>query len=292
MRAREPQPVIGVCTATIICDGPIEEAMSPATKKMLAEKGIKPPKDGQIIKGNLVVNTGREVLAKLLGNLSESFINRLILGQGQKSGNLPHLGDVSLVQELTQLDSTLNGQIVLNPMTDIFVPAKVGRFPTSPSLDWGSSSGSISIDGNGDTILEDLVEANFFDLAVQNTDQVTVNTGPNPIVLSVKRVIDAEHLELHNPNGYESPIAEVVQYRIDTPGTQLLISKLVEGNDYDVATWGAATIVHEAGLLFNTGELYNRVVFAPTSDDVGLILQPDGVGGSEMSVRFEFVITF
>lgn len=302
MRFSDRLKVHGVCTATHICKDKNGNEV-PISDAVAVKSGNEVPR---IVKSNLVVNTGRQILAQLLGGLWQSdgqvgpYIDRITLGDGQKANNLPNLTDTGLVNEIQKLDGTVSGTFLLNDPNDVapdvVFPARSGRFPTSDT-GWGSANGTVTIDGNGDTILEDN-SVNFTSLfgggeSVQLTDQVTLNTSSsNPLVLGVKEVVSATQLKLHNPNGYETPVATNIQYRIDVPGTQMLVSKLVNGNSFVKADWGTAVLIKEAGLLFNNGVLFNRVVFAPQSEDVGVLLQSDETNGVEISVRFEWLVTF
>lgn len=240
---------------------------------------------------NLVVNDGRSKIAHLLGGNEDTFINRIILGDGPKTGNLPTLQQSGLINEIEDVDGNKKGKYLIDSNTEVFYPARTGRFPTDPSVDWGSADGSVSIDSDDHSYLED-TSVNFFDLGVQTQDQITLDTDPdNPLILQIRQVIDKNTIEVYNPNNYETPSSETIQYRIDTSGTQLLISKLMRGNNFPESDFGVATIIHEAGLLFADGTLFNRVVFAAFDENAGLILQPDTSAHDELSIRFEILIT-
>jgi hypothetical protein len=214
-------------------------------------------------------------------------VNRIVLGNGPKIA--PHLGDTWMAQELSNLSGLINGTFAIDE-NEKFYPERIGRLPQGQNANWGSASGSIFVE-NEMTILEDVAN-NFYNIGVQSTDQVTINSLFGPLIFSVRQVLSRNRLELTNPHGYQSPTGEVIQYRIDTSGTQFMVSKLFRGNDFPTTTWGAAVLITEAGLLLSNGLLFNRVVFAPHLENAGLILQPATQAGSELSVRFEAVITF
>lgn len=250
-----------------------------------------------IKKKNLVVNLGRKEIAWSLGgfyqtqNMVAPYINSLILGNGNKSGNLPNLSDTGLVQEIRTLAGTPAGALLLNdassPMPEISFPTVVWRGGGSATT-WLSVADTVSINGDNETILTDS-SANFNTLAVQLTDQVTLDDSTtNPSVLGVREVRSATELVLNNPYGVTD---SAVRYRIGTPGTQMLVTKVVEGNDFPQATWGPSIIIKEAGLLYNNGSLFNRIVFAPDNEEQGLLLQSDEALGVEVSLRFEWLIT-
>lgn len=248
---------------------------------------------------NLVVNTGRQHIARSLGGYWQTadpiqvnpYINRLIVGTGNKSGNLPNLSDTGLVTELRKLDGTVSGTFALDGpwavSPEVLFPSLVWRGGAAPPDDW-LSTGSVTINGDNETILEDAT-VNFLTLGVALTDQVTLDNSPtNPAVLGVREVRSSTQLVLHNPYGITSG---AVAYRVGTPGTQVLVSKLIEGNDFPEAEWGSAVILKEAGLLLSNGVLFNRVVFAPSEEEAGLLLQSDEALGVEVSIRFEWLIT-
>jgi hypothetical protein len=248
---------------------------------------------------NLVVNTGRQHIARSLGGYWQTadpvqinpYINRLIVGTGNKAGNLPNLSDTGLVTELRKLDGTVSGTFLLDgPWSvtpEVTFPSLVWRGGAEPPNDW-LSSGAITINVDNETILTDAT-VNFLTLGVALTDQVTLDNSPtNPAVLGVREIRSATELVLHNPYGITS--ADVA-YRIGTPGTQVLVSKLIEGNDFPQDDWGSAIILKEAGLLLSNSVLFNRVVFAPSDEEAGLLLQSDEALGVEVSIRFEWLIT-
>lgn len=252
-----------------------------------------------IHRSNLVVNSGRSIIAKSLGGFYQDgtpaqvapYINRLIVGTGSKTGNLPNLSDTGLVYEMRKLDGTVAGTFLLDGpheiTPEITFPSVVWRGGAEPPTDW-LSSGAVTINVDNETILTDAT-VNFLTLGVSLTDQVTLNNNAtNPAVLGIREIRSSTELVLHNPYGVTGA---ALQYRIGTPGTQMLVSKLVEGNNFPQAEWGSAIILKEAGLMFNNGSLFNRVVFAPSNEEAGLLLQSDEALGVEVSIRFEWLIT-
>lgn len=250
-----------------------------------------------IKKKNLVVNQGRKEMAWNLGGFYQTqsmvapYIHSLVLGNGNKTGNLPNLSDTGMVQEIQNLSGAPAGTFLISnasdPSPEITFPPVVWRGGGS-STTWLSVAQTISINGDNETILTDST-VNFNTLSVQLTDQVTLDDSTtNPSVLGVREVRSATQLVLNNPYGVTDTN---VRYRIGTPGTQMLLTKIIEGNDFAQATWGPSIIVKEAGLLFNNGSLFNRVVFAPDNEEQGLLIQSDEALGVEVSVRFEWLIT-
>ena len=289
--------VSGVCKATHVCKTksglhvPLSYAVSDETREYLNSLGKSKPKK-EIVQNNLVVNTGRAFLAKALGGFWENqtpdlvtpYINRIALGTGLKTGNLPNLSDTGLVQELERLDGTAAGTFLLTGPNDVG-PEIV--FPASVARTTGTNA-VIAIDGTGVTTLTD-GSADFITDGVQLTDQVTLSSSPtNPLVLGVRSIQSSTVLELHNPNGFAG---SGLAYSVDTPGTQVLISKLISGNTFTQVNYGVAVLIKEAALLFNNDTMFNRVVFAPSDEDAGLLLQSDEANGVEIGIRFEWLVT-
>lgn len=287
------QAVEGYFSATHICKTrsgiyvPLSEVLPDHLKNKIFD----------VKKQNLVVNLGRKEMAWSLGgyyqtqSMNAPYIHSLILGDGNKSGNLPNLSDTGLVQEIQTLAGAPSGTFLINdvsePSPEISFPPVVWRGGGS-STTWLSVAQTISINGDNETILTDST-VNFNTLSVQLTDQVTIDDSTtNPSVLGVREVRSATELVLNNPYGVTDTN---VRYRVGTPGTQMLLTKIVEGNSFPQATWGPSIIVKEAGLLYNNGSLFNRVVFAPDNEEQGLLIQSDEALGVEVSVRFEWLIT-
>lgn len=295
---KEQIEVRGQCRATIVPseDVPLEEALSDATKAYLDEKGVKvsPVMHDQ----NLVVNMGREALARLIGGDIDDFINRIILGDlgnnVTKDEAKPQLTDNELYHVIRTLDDSPAGTFLLNS-DHLMYPSATSRYPSDPNVDWAPTNATVDITG-GESILTDpnlTSSDNFETMGVQMTDQVTLDTDTAyPLVVGIKSVKSENELVLHNPREYETPSGDQVRYSIATPGTQLLISRRIPGNNFDVDTWGPAVLVKEAGLLTNSDRLFNRVIFSPHNDDYGSILQSDEMNGVELSIRFEWLLTF
>lgn len=291
----ETQKVKGFFRATHICKTK-NGLIVPLSEDFIARKDVKPC---DIAKYNLVVNSGRENMARTLGGSFQTttpaqvapYINRITLGEGVKQGNLPSLSDTGLVQEIRKIGGTPSGTFLLNGPNevspDITFPAAVQRWPLSG--DFTGANGTISIDGDGKTYLDDSTVQFASTVNVELTDQVTVNnSSTNPLVLGIKRVVSETRLELHNPYSFTGSSLE---YRISTPGTQMFVSKLIEGNDFPNADWGEGVLISEAGLLYNNSELFNRVIYYPEDEERGILLQSDESTGVEVSVRFEWLIT-
>lgn len=285
--------VSGYIKATHICTTK-SGLVLPLSRDFVANKNFR-PMDFQ--KWNLVVNSGRQVQARTLGGYYQTaspafaapYLNRLIIGNGQKQDNLPALNNTGLVNEIQQLDGTISGTFLLagpyEASPEVTFPTAAQRWP----LDGGFTgpNATISINGSGETIFQDLT-ATFIDtIGVQLTDQVTINES-EPLVFGVREVRSNTQLVLHNPYGYTG---SAIEWKIGTPGTQLLVSKLLRGNDFPVADFGESVVIHEAGLLFNNNTLFNRVVYAPNDEESGLLLQSDELTGVEISVRFEWLVT-
>ncbi len=252
------------------------------------------PKD--VKKWNLVVNSGRQIIAQSLGgffqdaNQAVPQLNRIIVGEGQKTDNLPNLSDTGLVQEITNLSGTPAGTFLLagpfDASPEITFPPQSQIFPVSG---FTGPNASISIDAFGDTIFEDTT-VDFGTIGISETDQVTIdNSVSNPLVFGIQEVLSSTQLRLHNPTQFTG---SNIAWRIGTPGTQVVVSKLLEGNDFTLADWGGPIVLSEAGILFNNNVLFNRVVFTPENEDVGVLIQSDeGVSGIEISARLTWVIT-
>jgi len=303
MKEKEYIDVRGQCRATMIGTDeqgrriPVGEALSGASKGYLQDRGVE-VKD-VMHDGNLVVNTGRETLARLIGGDISDFINRIVLGDlgngVSKQDAKPQLTDNELYHVLRTLNDAPQGTFLLKPDDHFYYPSRTGRYPSDLDVDWAPTKATVS-KVNGEYVLEDphlTGSTHFNSLGVQMTDQVTLDTNTvHPLVVGVKSVKSDTEIVLHNPRGYETPGGDEIRYSIATPGTQLLVSRIIKGNNFDVDTWGPATLVKEAGLLTNNDRLFNRVIFAPHSDDYGMLLQSDEINNKELSIRFEWLLTF
>lgn len=259
---------------------PIQDAIA---DKELAKRIVKE-------QDNLVVNSGRAVMVRALGGLYQSasqsvpYIDRIILGDGSKSGNTPNLSDTSLVREIKNSAGTNAGTFLLNSPSD---PSPEVTFPASVSKVSNQGPATISINSDGETRLVD-AGADFVTDSIQLADQVTLaNSVTNPLVLGIRNIISATELELYNPTGYTG----AVNYSIGTAGNQMLVSKLFLGNDFPIATYPTSILITEAGLLYNNGTLFNRVLFAPQIEEGGILIQSDETNGVEISARIEWLVT-
>jgi len=269
-----------------VCERPLEEAISDATRKALGWV----PQEKEFTH-NLIVDGGRARLARLLGGASTATIDRMVLGEGQKTGNAPALSDTSLVQELSQSNGAANGIYAIDDVTEKFYPSAAAIFPADPLVDWASSGGVVTITA-GVTQLTGASGVNFLTAGVTRGHRLTLSASGTEVTFVITRVVDSTTLELFNPSGYETPALATNQYRVDSSGTQLLISKTFRGNDFPEADWGPFTLITEAGLLCQDGTLFNRVVYVPDQENQGLLLQPDDGSGTEISIAIEWLITF
>jgi hypothetical protein len=262
--------------------------ISPKMRRELSARGDRPilaPRTH----GNLVVNSGRAMLARLLTAGFKRHIAFIQLGDGVKSLNPPSLLNTGVAREIRKLDTLPGGTFAIDSDTDVFLPVGARRFPLDLNLPWGSTA-TVTIDGaTGQTIITDGA-VNFNTLGVLFSDQVVLNTPTAvPLALAVRRIISATQLELHNPHGYTGA---GLQYRVENPGTQVLFSKLIRGSEhFPAADYGAYVIVHESSLLFNDGAAWNRVTYAQ-DDSQGILIQSPDILGVELSARFEGLVTF
>lgn len=268
----------------------------PLSRSIIDVDGFKPLNSS---KWNLVVNSGRQVLARALGGYYQTsvspqavpHVNRLIIGNGTKTDNLPSLADTGLVNEIQTLDGTPRGTFLIKGPYDaspeISFPAASQKYPLVSG--YSGPNATITINGDEETILEDLTVNFIDDIGVTVTDQITINES-DPLVFGIREVRSNNQLVLHNPYGYTGT---AIEWKVGTPGTQMLVSKLLRGNDFSLAEYGGFALIHEAGLLFNNNTLFNRVVFAPNDEESGLLLQSDELSsGVEISVRIEWLVTF
>lgn len=237
------------------------------------------------IEQNLVLNDGRDYLARMLQPDFDRHINRLILGDGEKSQNPVDLSDTSLARQIEDQDGN-PAAIFQFSDSEIHTPGEDSKLPANSSTGYGST-GSVSINNNNETIVED-GSVDYIDLGVEPTDQVQLDVSPGPVTLQILEVVSSTKLRVHNPSEFTSAS---VNYRIDSPGTQILFSKKIGENEFPYSDFGPSTIIHEAGLLFDDGTLFNRVLYNPGDDDAGVLVQPSQVNNTEIAVRIEFLIT-
>lgn len=268
--------------------------LSARTKKLLAERGQTPLLESS--KSNLVVNGGRGIVARLIGGASSLKIDRVVLGDlgdELKANEYPKLSDTGLIGPLEDLSGTPGGVFVLDDDNDKIYPDAARRYPTDTSLDW-ANTGTLSISGGESIFTSDPFSGgvDFATLGIERGDHLVLNTDSiNPLHLGVVEIQSATELLVHNPSEYTTPVGESLQYRLESSGATLIINKLIRGNDFPEDEWGPYTLVKEAGLLFSDGTLFARTIAAPTTEDNGILLQPDTIDGSETSYIVEWVIS-
>jgi len=128
----------------------------------------------------------------------------------------------------------------------------------------------------------------FLAAGVNARDTVKVVIGGEDYILGIKAVTSATELEVANPN----QLAGAVGYSVQTPGTQDLFSKLINGDNFPEPTFGSPIVAHEAGLLFADGTLFNRVTFRQQDNTQGLLLQPTDIDGTRIDLQLDWLITF
>jgi hypothetical protein len=232
---------------------------------------------------NLVVNAGRNQRARSLAGDSTGYINRVqigdckIAGVVQKTTFPPDLSDVALVNEIRTLAGLPGATFSLDSHT---YPDTVVK--TAPAgLPGTLTAGVVStFDDPG---------ADFIADGVNERDQVTVFIGGEDYILGIKEVVSATQLEVENKSSLSG---SGLGYSVSAPGTQVLFTKLINGNNFPESTYGPLTTAHEAGLLLSDDTLFNRVTFVPDDNDVGLLLQPGTVNGTVISIQLDWLITY
>ena len=260
---------------------PVHTIVTPRLRKFLEGKGI----DADRVFKNLVVNTGRGKLARLLGGATNSYINRVQLGDTrdsagivQKSSFPPDLSDTRLVNEIRTLAGQPGATFDLDSTT---YPDEVNKVDASVGTPGTLTAGAPSL-------LSDATGVDFVTAGITDRDTVTVVLNGEDYTLGVISVISPTSLEVANP----SQLAGAVGYTVQTPGTQVLFSKLVNGDNFPEAEYGTAVVAHEAGLLFNDDTLFNRVTFQQNDDSLGVVLQPTDIDGTRIDVQLDWLITF
>jgi len=263
---------------------PIAEALTLAVRRRLEAMGIRP----ESLTENLVVNTGRAQLARMIrrdpATNQRIWIDRVQLGDCKVGGIVvktdypPDLSDTALVHEIRTLadlpGATFDLDSDSSPDEVIKVDASVG---TPAVLTAGVTS-----------LLTDTTGVDFVASGVTDRDTVRVWLGGEDFILGVDAVNSASELEVANPSQLAGPVG----YTVQTPGTQSLFQKLISGNNFPEADYGPVTVVHEAGLLFTNDVLFNRVVFQAQDNDLGLVLQPQDIDGTQIDVQLDWLITF
>jgi len=260
----------------------INEENCPELYRNLRARGMRPE---VMFRGrNLVVNTGRAQLARLIRRVTNgSWINRLQLGDTILAGSVrkadypPDLSDTSLVHEIRDLLGNPGGTFDLDEDSS---PDEVIKVDQSVGTPGTLTAGSISR-------LED-AGADFSAAGVDDKDTVTVQLSGEDYTFGVNEVESPTILQVSNP----SQLAGAVGYTVQTPGTQALFSKRILGSNFPAAQFGPVTVVHEAGLLFTDGTLFNRITFHQNDPDQGLALQPTDIDGVSIDVQFDWLITF
>lgn len=259
---------------------PVEQVLTPRLLAALRLKGVRPESIGK----NLVVNTGRAMLARLIRGVSSAHIDRVQLGDCvidgvvRKSEYPPDLSDTRLVHELRTLTDQPGGTFDLDSSSS---PDEVVKVDASIGTPGTLTAGSVSL-------LTDVTGADYVDAGVNERDTVTVVINGEDYTLGVISVQSSTELVVANP----SQLAGAVGYTVQTPGTQALFRKLINGDNFPVGDYGPATVVHEAGLLFDDDTLFNRITFQPNDDDLGLVLQPTDIDGTRIDVQLDWLITF
>lgn len=260
---------------------PLAEALSPAARAELIRRGINPQR--LIERNNLVVRSGRAKLAMLLRGRSNASINRVTLGDCTVGGIVvksqfpADLSDVALVHEIRTLGGQPGATFDIDEDTSPDEVTKVSALVGTPGTLVAGAQSKLTDAGQ-----------NFIASGVNDEDTVTVFIGGEDYTLGIREVLSATEIEVDNP----AQLAGAVGYSIQTPGTQALFRKLISGDNFPVAQFGPVTVVHEAGLLFTDGTLFNRVVFQPDNPELGLVLQPTDVDGTRIDVQLDWLITF
>jgi hypothetical protein len=253
--------------------------LTPRVIERLKARGVKV----ESITNNLVVNVGRFCLAQLLGGAKSTYINRVQLGDTVVSGSVAKsdypadLSDTTLVREIRTLGGDPGATFDLDSTS---YPGAVTKIDATTGTPGTLTAGIVSL-------LTDAGQ-DFVAAGVTTRDTVTVTLGGEDYTLGVKAVNSTTEIEVENPG----LVTGAVGYTVETPGTQVLFSKVISGDNFPEAQYGPETIVHEAGLLFTDGALFNRVVFAPEDDSIGLILQPTDIDGTRIDVQLDWLITF
>jgi hypothetical protein len=252
------------------------EGLTPKQRRTLESLGFRP----EALFTNLIVNAGRAHLAKLLRGVVSTYINRVQLGDTKiggvvrKSDYPPDLSDTRLVHEITNLAGQPAATFDLDDDSSPDEVIKVSALTGTP----GTLTTSALIDAGQDFVSE----------GVNARDTVTVVIGGEDYTLGIVAVTSATELEVANPN----QLAGAVGYSVQTPGTQALFRKLLSGDDFPESSFGTTTVIHEAGLLYADGTLFNRVTFYQQDDGQGLALQPTDIDGSRIDVQLDWLITF
>jgi len=247
-------------------------------ERALRETGIRV---ADVVKRNLVVNVGRLMMCRQLAGDVDTKIESVQFGDCKVNGLVskdlfpPDLSDNALVSELRTNGGAPGGTFLLD---DYVFPAQVTK-SDPPGLPGTLVAGSVSrlVDGTADFTAD----------GVTDDDVVTVILGGEDYTLAVRRVIGPTELEVENPGQLAGA---GLSYSVTTPQGQVLFRKFVSGNNFPTSLYGPMTVAHEAGLLFSNGAIFNRVIFAPASQDVGLVFQPQDINGVTLGVQVDWLI--
>ena len=259
---------------------PVKTIVSLNLRDNLKRKGIDPDR----VFKNLVVNTGRGRMARLLGGGSQTYVNRVQLGDCIVDGAVvktefpPDLSDTRLVHEIRTLGGQPGATFDLDSTT---YPDEVNKVSQAVGTPGSLSAGAQSL-------LTDTTGTDFVAAGVDDKDTVTVVLDGEDFTLGVISVDSPTQLTVANP----SQLSGTVGYTVQTPGTQVFFRKLISGDNFPEADFGSETIVHEAGLVFTDDTLFNRVTFRQTDNTIGLVLQPTDIDGTRIDVQLDWTITF
>jgi len=261
---------------------PLSNIVTGDVKKRLMAKGLNI--EEFLKNNNLVVNTGRFELAKLIRGVSSAYINRVQVGDCKVGGVVrktdfpPDMSDTTLVHEVADLSGQPGGTFDIDENSS---PDEVVKTDQSVGTPGTLTAGTIST-------LTDSSGVNFIEDGVNDKDTVTVILNGEDYTLGINSVNSATELEVANP----SQLAGSVGYTVQTPGTQALFQKLISGDNFPADDFGSETVVHEAGLLFTDDTLFNRITFYQNDNDLGLVLKPTDIDGTRIDVQLDWLITF
>lgn len=282
MKIKEKVSIQGVVTTKQVVTN-VQGQVLPwsVAQESLAKRGIEAPPER--VSHNLVVNSGRLLLAQKLAGESTAYINRVQIGDCKVSGVVqktlypPDLSDTMLVNEIRTLSGGPGGTFELDGYSfpDSVVKTEPAGLPgtlTAGVLSTFTDPG-----------------ADFVSDGITDRDVLTVFIGGEDYTLGIREVVSGTELEVENPSSLSGA---GLAYRVTAPGTQVLFSKLINGNNFPESQFGPLTVAHEAGLLYSNDTLFNRVTFVPDDNDVGLILQPGTVDGNIINIQLDWLITF
>ena len=233
--------------------------------------------------GNLVVKTGRAGLSRLLGLPNQAIVNQVQIGDCRiggvvkKAENPPDLSDTTLINEIRTLGGQPGATFDLDSVT----------FPDTVVKLAPAGSPGVLIAGATSTFTD--VTADFVAASVDDKDTVTVIIDGEDFELGIDSVVSPTQLEVRNPFQLASG---AVSYTIQSPGTQVRFTKRILGDSFPAADYGDPVVAHEAGLLFSSGVLFNRITIISDNNAVGLPLRPESIDGVSVDIFFEWTITF